>query len=63
MNKRALIIKNISHEDPGIISIILDEYSLNYDIIDLSKKIEFPDINNYNLIIIMGGPDSANDFS
>lgn len=63
MRKRTLLIKNISHEDPGIISLILDEYNLRYDIIDLSKKIEFPDINNYNLIIIMGGPDSVNDFS
>lgn len=41
MNKRALIIKNIFHEDPRIISIILDENNLNYDIIDLSMEIIF----------------------
>ena len=63
MNKRALIIKNISHEDSGILSIILDKYSLKYDIIDLSKKIDLPEISNYSLIIILGGLDSVNDFS
>lgn len=63
MKKRTLIIKNISHEGPGLISEILDNYDLNYDIIDLSKKVEFPEIDRYNLIIIMGGPDSVNDLS
>ncbi|MFX0070534.1 MAG: type 1 glutamine amidotransferase [Candidatus Hermodarchaeota archaeon] len=60
MRNRTLIIKNISHEGPGLLSEILEYYNLSYDIIDLSKRIEFPEINRYQLIIIMGGPDSVN---
>ncbi len=61
--KNVLIIQNITHEGPGLISQLLDENSLKYKIIDLSKELLFPDINEYDLIIIMGGPDSANDTS
>jgi GMP synthase-like glutamine amidotransferase len=63
MNKKVLIIKNIFHEDPGILSIILDERNIKYDIIDLSKNVSLPKISNYRLIIILGGPDSVNDFT
>ncbi|MFX1442020.1 MAG: type 1 glutamine amidotransferase [Promethearchaeota archaeon] len=63
MNKNILIIKNITHERPGLILEILNEYEFDYEIIDLSKRIEFPEIDKYKLIIIMGGPDSANDNS
>ncbi len=62
-NKSCLIIKNISHENPGLITELLDEYHIKTGVIDLSKNKKFPDINNYNLIIILGGPDSANDNS
>lgn len=59
----ALIIKNITHEDPGLISEILSEYDIGYNIVDISKTVRLPDIDQYKLIIIMGGPDSANDTS
>lgn len=61
MKNKVLIIKNITHEQPGLMIEILDKYDIKYDIFDLSKKLEFPKIEHYNLIIIMGGPDSAND--
>ena len=60
---KALIIKNISHEGPGIIQDILDIQNIKYDIIDLSHEVLLPNIDQFNLIIIMGGPDSANDKS
>ncbi len=62
-NKSCLIIKNISHENPGLIKELLDEYHIKIDVIDLSKNDKFPDITNFNLVIILGGPDSANDNS
>ncbi len=63
MNKNILIIKNITHENPGLISELLNQYKIKYDIIDLSQKIKFPDLQKYGLILILGGPDSANDKS
>ncbi len=42
MTKKVLIIKNISHEDPGLFIDVLDKYNIPYDIVDLSKKLEFP---------------------
>jgi len=61
MKNHALIIKNITYEKPGLISELLEKYDIEYSIVDLSKKLEFPNIKHTNLIIIMGGPDSAND--
>ncbi|KKK40440.1 hypothetical protein LCGC14_0945730 [marine sediment metagenome] len=63
MNKNVLIILNIAHENPGLISELLNQYKIKYDIIDLSQKIEFPHVKKYGLILILGGPDSANDKS
>ena len=61
--KKTLIIKNVTHENPGLISQILNEHNLKYDIIDLSEEVNIPEIQDYGLLIIMGGPDSANDQS
>ena len=63
MINSVLIIKNISHENPGLILNVLKEFNINFEIIDLSQKLEFPKIDEFSLIIIMGGPDSANDNS
>ena len=63
MNEKILILQNVTHEEPGLITEILDEFNLNYEIIDLSHTLTISNIKNYSLIIIMGGPDSANDKS
>jgi GMP synthase-like glutamine amidotransferase len=63
MKKNVLIIKNISHENPGLISELLHQYKIKYNIIDLSQNIEFPEIEKYGFILILGGSDSANDKS
>ncbi len=63
MMKKVLIIKNISHEDPGLILDVLNEKQIPFDVLDFSIKIERPNLENYELLIIMGGPDSGNDDS
>ena len=63
MDKPILIVKNITHENPGLITDILDKNNLRFEIVDLSQKEFLPEIENYALLIIMGGPDSANDNS
>ncbi len=62
-SKKILVIKNITHEGLGLMGEVLGEYGIVYDIVDPSKCLIMPDLENYSLIIIMGGPDSANDGS
>lgn len=61
MEKEILIVKNITREGPGIIELILKETGIRYTIADLSSATLTPSVNNYQCIIVLGGPDSAND--
>ena len=63
MRDKILIIQNITHEKPGLIRDLLNKEQIDYDILDLSQKLQFPNIERYKLLIILGGPDSANDSS
>jgi GMP synthase-like glutamine amidotransferase len=58
-----LIFKNISREGPGILQIILEENNVPYDIIDLESAEDLPDPVGYDAVVVLGGPDSANDAS
>lgn len=63
MEKEILILKNITREGPGIIELILRKIGISYTIADLSSFTPVPSVNNFNSIIVLGGPDSANDTS
>lgn len=56
-----LIIKNISREGPGILQELLAEKNISHAIIDLDAGDRLPDPVNYSAIIVLGGPNSAND--
>jgi len=56
-----LIIKNNVHEGPGLIEEVLLEQSLPYEIKDLDEGDEFPEPSDCSAVIVLGGPDSAND--
>ncbi len=56
-----LIVKNISREGPGLLEQIASEAGLTTTIVDLSKGEEFPDPTTYKALVVLGGPDSAND--
>jgi len=58
---KILIVQNITHEGPGLIARMLEEVAAPYDVVDLSKGQTFPDPTGYSALIVMGGPDSAND--
>lgn len=60
---RVLIVQNITREGPGLLSRLLDETAVGYDIADLSKGDPFPDPTTYGALVVLGGPDSANDQS
>ncbi|HSX34088.1 MAG TPA: type 1 glutamine amidotransferase [Candidatus Saccharimonadales bacterium] len=59
--KKVLVVKNISHEGPGLLVQLLHEVAVPYDVIDLQLGEQLPDPTNYSALIVLGGPDSAND--
>lgn len=61
MGKETLIIKNITRERPGLIEEVLKERGFPYKVIDLSLGDSIPDQSSFDVLIVMGGPDSAND--
>jgi GMP synthase (glutamine-hydrolysing) len=56
-----LIVQNITREGPGILQNILDAEHITYDLVDVDKGQASPDPTNYKAVVVLGGPDSAND--
>jgi len=56
-----LIVKNDTDEGAGLLEIELKERGIGYTIIDLDQKQSFPPVQDYKAIVVLGGPDSAND--
>ncbi len=61
--KKVLIVKNIIREGPGIIGLLLEEKGIPYEVVDLERGETFPLPKDYGAVIVLGGPDSANDIS
>jgi GMP synthase (glutamine-hydrolysing) len=61
MPNQLLIIKNITHEGPGLLEPLLHTYGISADVVDLSQGGTFPDPRNYRAVVVLGGPQSAND--
>lgn len=60
-DSQLLIIKNITHEGPGLLEPLLHTYGISADVVDLSQGETFPDSQNYQAVVVLGGPQSAND--
>ncbi|MEI8032660.1 MAG: type 1 glutamine amidotransferase [Chlorobiaceae bacterium] len=61
MPKPLLIIRNITHEGPGLLESALTAHGLRSRNVDLSKGESFPDPCHYSALVVLGGPQSAND--
>jgi len=61
MKKTLLIVKNITHEGPGLLEASLQDHDIASHCADLSAGEPFPDPGNYRAIVVLGGPQSAND--
>ena len=60
--KKALILKNIFHENPGLVEKVLDQRGWGYDVVDLNGHEVIPsEVSSYQVLIVLGGPASAND--
>jgi GMP synthase (glutamine-hydrolysing) len=60
-NRELLIIKNISREGPGLLGDIIAEHGIKHKVVDLSLGDKTNSIENYRAVVVLGGPDSAND--
>ena len=63
MNKPILILRNVPRENPGLIEILLKEHNIEYQIIDFESSTVIDSIEKYSALIVLGGPDSANDLT
>ncbi|HHE07913.1 MAG TPA: type 1 glutamine amidotransferase, partial [Chlorobaculum parvum] len=61
MNNKLLIVQNISHEGPGILGDLLKEHEIRFELCDLSKGEAVPDPARFSGMVVLGGPQSAND--
>jgi GMP synthase (glutamine-hydrolysing) len=61
MTKQLLIVKNITHEAPGLLTQALIEQGISSHCVDLSRGECFPDPRGYDALVVLGGPQSAND--
>lgn len=59
--REILILKNITREGPGLLGKILAENSIKTRIIDLSLGEKPGPPEKYGAVVVLGGPDSAND--
>ncbi len=62
MKKKILIIKNKTSEGPGLLEKVIREKEIPFEIIDLEMRQSLPQgLNGIGAVVILGGPDSAND--
>lgn len=61
MEKDVLVIQHVRRERPGFLFGYFEEKGLSFDALDLSKNPEFPDLNQYRSLLVLGGMGSAND--
>ena len=61
IDKKVLIAKNNTLEKPGLLKGVLLEKDIPFQIVDLDKGEKFPNPRNYLAVVVLGGPDSAND--
>ncbi|HLG25355.1 MAG TPA: type 1 glutamine amidotransferase [Candidatus Gracilibacteria bacterium] len=59
--KEILIVKNISREGPDLLAEVLKERGIPYTVTELTKGEDFPPTDDYGAVVVLGGPDSAND--
>lgn len=61
--KKVAILQNIANEEPGLLTDLLDEADLKYEIIHRERGEKIGPLDQYSAMIVMGGSDSANDQS
>lgn len=63
LSMTVLIIKNCAREGPGTLGEILCSNGIKYDLVEIEHAEKIPDTTEYDALIVMGGPASANDIT
>ncbi len=63
MNKVILILRNSPRENPGLIERVLNENNLICQMVDFDHTTVIQPVETYGALIVLGGPESANDMS
>jgi GMP synthase-like glutamine amidotransferase len=61
MTDKIWFIKNMTHEAAGLFSLSAEKEKIPCSIVDLHRGENFPEVNPRDAVVILGGPDSAND--
>lgn len=61
MENKLWFIKNMTHEGAGLLSLFATCEKIPYTIIDLHTGNAFPEVVAGQAVVVLGGPDSAND--
>ena len=61
MGPRLWFVKNMTHEAAGLLSVFAEKQHIPYAIVDLHRGDESPRVSLGQAVVILGGPDSAND--
>ncbi len=63
MTPKIRFVKNMTHEAAGLLSVFAEREKIPFDIVDLHRGEIFPEVSAGQAVVILGGPDSANDTS
>jgi GMP synthase-like glutamine amidotransferase len=56
---KILVLQHVVSEHPGVLRDFLREDGLSWDTIELDEGREIPDLEPYDLMIVMGGPQDV----
>jgi len=56
---KILVFQHIASEDPGVFQDFLRQDRFSWDTIELDEGQEIPDLEPYDLMIVMGGPQDV----
>jgi GMP synthase (glutamine-hydrolysing) len=59
--KELLVVQNVTREKLGLLEPVLAERGIGYDLVDLDGGETFPSPFGRRAVIVLGGPDSANE--
>lgn len=58
---KLLILQNIDREKPGLLERVLIDEKVPFDAVILDEGQSIPKLGKYKAMVVLGGPDSAND--
>ncbi|MFH0985121.1 MAG: type 1 glutamine amidotransferase [Candidatus Omnitrophota bacterium] len=61
MTEKIWFVKNMPHEGAGLFSSFAEKEGIPYSIVDLHRGDRFPEAEWGQAVVVLGGPDSAND--